>query len=79
MRSDHVQTVKQTQEKADQDKTQMRQDYENLLAQVRADYQAQKNELREQLRKCDADLQQKIRDYNSMREEFDNRFTQLRL
>lgn len=78
MRVDHGSLARATQDKADSDKAQMKNDYETLISQIRNDYQQQKNELREYARKLESDFEQKKRDYTQLQSEFENRIHSLK-
>lgn len=53
MRVDNAHMVRVLQEKHEYDKSALRTEYEGLIAQIREEYQAQKNEMREQMRKLE--------------------------
>eukprot|EP00347_Sterkiella_histriomuscorum_P000591 403375259 len=78
MRLDQSSSLKTVQERHDQEKLQLRQDYEVLINSIRTEYQQQKNEIREQLRNVEVELERKKQDYLSLKNDFEKRFDSLR-
>ena len=59
--------VKVLYEKHEHDKNALRGEYEELITQIREEYQLQKSEMREQMKKLEYELQVRQRDLREMR------------
>lgn len=76
MRIENAHLVKVIQEKNENDKTALRGEYEDLIAQIRQEYQAQKNEMRDQMKKLELELQLRQKDFKEMRADLEGDISQ---
>ena len=62
-------------EKHEYDKNALRGEYEGLITQIREEYQQQKNEMRDQIKKLEMELQVRLKDYKEMKADLESQIS----